>query len=55
MDKTYDDNTKSVHGPDGGIEQRQHGPYGGKDADHLSNPSARKVFPQTKTIKARPK
>ncbi|WP_144034048.1 hypothetical protein [Sporomusa silvacetica] len=54
MDDIYDDNSKSAHGPNG-LEQRHKGPYGGKEADHLSNKDAGKVFPQKKDIKARPK
>jgi hypothetical protein len=54
MGNIYDDNSKSAHGPNG-LEQRQQGPYGGKEADHLSNKDAGKVYPQKKDIKARPK
>lgn len=35
--------------------QPKHGPWGGKNADTLSNPQAARVFPPTRDIKARPK
>ncbi len=54
MGNIYDNNMKSDHGPNG-LEQRHQGPYGGKEADNLSNKDAGKVLQQTKDIKARPK
>ena len=54
MGNIYDNNLKSTHGPNG-LEQRHQGPYGGKEADNLSNKAAGKVLPQTRDIKARPK
>lgn len=54
MGNIYDDNLKSKHGPFG-QPQNQQGPYGGKNADNLSNKSADKTLPPTNNIKARPK
>jgi hypothetical protein len=54
MGNVYDNNSKSTHGPNG-IEQNQQGPYGGKNADQLSNNTAGKVLPPTQDIHARPK
>lgn len=54
MGNIYDDNQKSLHGPSG-QKQAHQGPYGGKNADNLSNNSAAQVLQPTKDIKARPK
>ncbi|WP_425059649.1 hypothetical protein SCACP_02430 [Sporomusa carbonis] len=54
MGNVYDNNLKSTHGPFGEAQTHQ-GPYGGKDADNLTNKQAANVLPPTKDIKARPK
>lgn len=36
-------------------KQPTHAPYGGKNADTLSNSDAAKVFPPTHDVQARPK
>ncbi|MDF2569716.1 MAG: hypothetical protein K0R55_1320 [Sporomusa sp.] len=54
MGNIYDKNQESTHGPFGETQTHQ-GPYGGKNADNLTNRQAAKTMPPTKDIKARPK
>ncbi|HWR07176.1 hypothetical protein [Sporomusa sp.] len=53
MGKIYDNNLKSKHGPFGEL-QTQQGPYGGKDADNLTNKMATSILPPGDN-KSRPK
>ncbi|HWR45004.1 hypothetical protein [Sporomusa sp.] len=52
MGNIYDNNLKSKHGPFG-ESQAQQGPYGGKDADNMTDKKASSVLPPTRDIKAR--